>query len=244
MSTARQAYRASETRHLRDELIVSNLRLVKVTLGRMLGTLPAHVDREQLESAGVVGLVRAVDKYEPAKGEFAPYAKVVIRGAIIDELRRSSGVSQHMLQRIKQVEQARQALEPPATVERIAEHASLSEEQVSEALDAARCTRVEAGLPLEEIVATSDKSRSLIPGPDGDPVDVAAHGELRDALASAITRLEDRDRLIVTMYHLEGMTLGEIGEVIGLHPGNVGRRLSDAMHTLREDLRSHVPHET
>ena len=240
MSTAKEAYRESQTRHLRDQLINDHLSLVKVTLGRLLGTLPRHVDREQLESAGVYGLVRAADKYDPARGEFAPYAKVVIRGAIIDELRRSSGVSQHMLQMIKQVEQAKQALAPPATVENIAQHTGLTTEQVVDALDAARCTRVEAGLPLEEIVTTSAASDSLIPSRDGDPIALAAHSELRDALAHAITRLNERDRLIVTMYHLDGMTLAEIGEVVNLHAGNVGRRLSDAMHVLREELRAHV----
>ena len=85
----------------RDELIVSHLPLVKHVIGRMIGELPPGIDVDNLESAGVLGLVESAGKYDPNRNtQFKTYAYMRIRGSILDELRRNSPLPQHMLERI------------------------------------------------------------------------------------------------------------------------------------------------
>jgi len=97
-------YQRQAEKNRRDELIVGHLPLVKHVIGRLLGDLPAGVDVENLESAGVLGLVEAAAKYDPTRNaQFKTFAYLRIRGAIVDELRRNSPLPQHMLSRVSAI---------------------------------------------------------------------------------------------------------------------------------------------
>ena len=235
MSTAEEAYRESATRHMRDELIMSHLGLVRQVMGRLMETLPSHVDPDMLESAGMVGLLQAADKYEPSRGEFAPFARHRIRGAMIDDIRKDSAFSQATMQSIKKVEEARLRCKAPASIADLAAEADLSEQQVIHALDAARWTRVGEGLPMDDLWEAR-RSRQA----DGsDPSQKAAEDEMLQALTAAIVTLDERERVVVTMYYLEGLTLDEIGEVLEIkNKGGVSRLLAKARHQLREKMRA------
>ena len=237
MSTAEKAYRDSATRHLRDELVVNHLELVRNVLGRLAGNLPKSVDRDAMEGAGMVGLLQAAESYDPSKGEFPPYAARRIRGAMLDELRRGSGLPQQMLARIRAIKEARQQLPAPASIEDLAEKTDMTEEEVVDTMDAARWTRVDDGLPLDELVQKPLGRGDL---PAGDPAEKLAQQETLEALADSIEKLNERERLVVTMYHLESLRMAEIAEVLKINVGTVSRVLAAAQHKLFEDLRAHI----
>src|SRR5262245_61098490 len=101
---------------VRDELIVSHLPLVKHVIGRLIGELPPGVDIENLESAGVLGLVEAAGRFDPTQNaQFKTFAFLRIRGAILDELRRASPLPQHMLERVSRIRKAYRTLPAPVT---------------------------------------------------------------------------------------------------------------------------------
>lgn len=233
MSTAERAYQETAGRAAKESLVLDHVHLVRHVLGRVTASLPSGVDRENLEGAGLVGLVEAAERFDPAKGEFAGFAKRRIRGAMIDELRRNSQLNQSLFQRLKQIEAARQRLPAPASLEDIAAATGLSLEQVVETLEAARWTRVEQGIALEQVAGAGRPDAD-----DEDPAQRAEHNDLLEALAAAIERLPERDRLIVTMYHLEDLRLAEIGAVLNLAAGTVSRNLAVAEHRLSEQLRA------
>lgn len=237
MSTAEQAYRASATRHLRDDLVINHIELVRDVLGRLAGNLPSFVDRDGMESAGMMGLLQAAENYDPAKGPFPQFAQKRIRGAMLDELRRSSGLPQKMLARIKALNEARQQSAAPVSIETLAEKTEMTVGQIVETMEAARWTRVDDGLPLEELVHKPVGPQSQA---SDDPADLLARQEMREALTDAIEKLNERERLVVTMYHLESLRMAEIAEVLSIDVGNVSRALAKAQHKLFEDLRAHI----
>ncbi|MCA9177443.1 MAG: sigma-70 family RNA polymerase sigma factor [Planctomycetales bacterium] len=241
MSIAREAenaYRVSSNLHLREELVQEHMGLVHDVLGRLMATLPQHVDREGLQGAGMLGLVQAAAAYNPEQGNFARFAQFRIRGAMLDELRRSSGLSQAMLQRIKLVDQARLQCDPPASIEEIAARAELTVEQVVETLEHARWTRLEDGLVMDEVLGKQLGGPTEAP----DPQEEAMKQELHSRLTEAIEQLGEQDRLIVTLYYLESLRMAEIAEVLDIHVGNVSKRLAKIEHKLAEQLREFVEH--
>lgn len=229
MSTAERAYREADRHGDEQSLVLEHVGLVRHVLGRVASTLPVGVDRDNLEGAGMVGLVEAARRFDPAKGDFAPYARRRIRGAMLDELRRDSQLTQTIIRRIKQIEAARRQLAPPATLQQLADATGLTVEQVEQTLEAARWNRVEGSPVLEQLSHR---------GEAGDPAACAEQNDLLGALAEAIEALPERQRLIVTMYHLEDLRLVEIGAVLDLAAGTVSRILAVAEHRLREHLRA------
>ena len=112
------AYRSCQDRQTRDELILENLGFVRSILLKTVADLPEHVDRQNLESAGVLGLVEAARKFDPTRGvEFKSFAYLRIRGAILDELRRNSPLPQRMMRLISQINEACEHLACPCTPE-------------------------------------------------------------------------------------------------------------------------------
>lgn len=216
----------------RDELIVSHLPLVKHVIGRLIGELPPGIDVENLESAGVLGLVESAGKYDPTRNTlFKTFAYLRIRGAILDELRRNSPLPQHMLERVSLIRKAHRKLEAPVTVEMLVAATGLSTDEVSDALAAERFSRM---VSWEQQAA-----------PEGwNPVESMAppHAELErweaiQQLGEAIERLKPRERLAVTLYYREELRLKEIGEIMRLSPSRISRLLSRAIFELGESLR-------
>ena len=217
----------------RDELIVSHLPLVKHVIGRLIGELPPGIDVENLESAGVLGLVESAGKYDPTRNtQFKTFAYLRIRGAILDELRRNSPLPQHMLERVSLIRKAHRKLEAPVTVEMLVAETGLSADEVSDALAAERFSRM---------VSWEQKAT-----PEGwNPVESMAppHAELErweaiQQLGEAIEQLKPRERLAVTLYYREELRLKEIGEIMQLSPSRISRLLSRAIFELGESLRA------
>jgi len=219
-------YSVTASQSARDELILNHLWLVRHLVGKLAARLPPGVDVDNLESAGLLGLVEAAQRFDTNRGvDFKAFAALRIRGAMIDEARRNSPLPQELLQYVKLVSRAQERLTPPITIEALAAETGLSEDQVLDALAAIPLTQVKSFDPAADELSqiTEDVSSSAMERED----------EWR-LLADAISSLPERERLIVTMYYKEDLRLKEIGEILGLSESRVSRLLTAAQFQLRE----------
>ncbi len=216
----------------RDELILSHLPLVRHVLGRLAAELPPGVDVDNLESAGVLGLVEAAGKFDPTRNaQFRTFAFLRIRGAIVDELRRNSPLPQHMLEKVSAVRKAVRGLSPPVTVEAIAQVTGLTADEVADALSADRFSRM---VSWEQTAQPNGLGVAHAAAP---PEAESERWEAVQQLADAIEELPPRERMAVTLYFREEMRLKEMQEVMNLSPSRISRILSRATFELREKLR-------
>jgi RNA polymerase sigma factor for flagellar operon FliA len=233
MENAVQAYNQVAAKSQRDALILGHLSLVRHVLGRMIGQLPAGVDAENLESAGLLGLVEAATSFDPERGVlFKTYAYSRVHGAIIDELRRNCPVPQHMLERIAQVRKAYDNLSPPVGIDALVQATGLSEEEVTDALAAFRMARMVSWDGAEKTIGTRLDERQR------QPDAMAEQAEQERVLAEAIAQLPERDRLAVTLYYREDLRLKEIGALLNLSESRVSRVLDAALFRLGEFMRA------
>ncbi len=219
-------YSVTASQSARDELILNHLWLVRHLVGKLAARLPPGVDVDNLESAGLLGLVEAAQRFDVSRGvDFKAFAALRIRGAMIDEARRNSPLPQELLQYVKLVSRAQERLTPPITIEALAAETGLSEDHVLDALAAIPLTQVKSFDPAADELSqiTEDVSSSAMERED----------EWR-LLADAISSLPERERLIVTMYYKEDLRLKEIGEILGLSESRVSRLLTAAQFQLRE----------
>ncbi len=230
MESAVRAYHQVCRADLRDQLILQHLSFVKHILGRMLSQLPEHVDTENLESAGILGLVEAAGIYDPARGAaFTTFAYQRIRGAIIDEMRRNCPLPQKMLKQWALIRTKSRGLELPLTSESIANATGLTVDEVEECLAAMRMTRPESWTDELFEVPESAERRT-------DAEVISDRREQREILIEAISQLPDNMRNAIAMYHYDDMRMKEIGEVLDLSESRVSRLLAEAELRLKTTM--------
>jgi RNA polymerase sigma factor for flagellar operon FliA len=231
-----RAYQRNAELQRRDDLILGHLPLVKHVIGRLLGELPPGADAENLESAGVLGLVEAASKFDPGRNaQFKTFAYLRIRGAIVDELRRNSPLPQHVLARVALVRKACRALPPPVTVEALAGATGLTPDEVADALAAERFAKT---MSWEQAAEPNGLEPGATAGP---PDEELARAEAAERLAAAIESLPPKERTAVTLYYREDLRLKEIAAAMGLSVSRVSRLLSKALFDLGETLRAPRP---
>ena len=237
-------YRRSRDKALRDRLIVNYSPLVKYVAGRLGSGLPAHVDEADLVSYGLLGLMSAIDRYDPARDlKFETYAIARIRGSIIDELRTLDWVPRSVRSRAREIERAIRELEGnygrAPTDEEIAEKVGITPGELEESLVDISRTSIAA---LDELWSTSNEGDQVslldtLEDPGSiRPADALDETETREALAEAISRLPEREKLVVTLYYYEELTLREIGEVLGVTESRVSQLHTKAILRLRSRL--------
>jgi RNA polymerase sigma factor for flagellar operon FliA len=239
-------YRRSKDKGIRDRLILTYAPLVKYVAGRVGSGLPAHVDEEDLVSYGLLGLMGAIDRFDPSRDiKFETFAIARIKGAIIDELRSLDWVPRSVRSRARDIERAMADLERQLhrapTDEEIADKLGISEEELDDSLTDISRSSIAA---LDELWTISGSSGgdqvALIDtiedssGPD--PQGALAQTELREALGEAIARLPEREKLVVTLYYYEELTLREIGEVLGVTESRVSQLHTKAILRLKARL--------
>ena len=240
-------YRRTRDQHLRDRLILTYAPLVKFVAGRLGSGLPAHVEEEDLVSYGLLGLIGAIERYDPERDvKFETYAISRIKGAIIDELRAMDWVPRSVRARARQIERAIADLEArlhrAPTDEEIAGKIGISEEELDDSLTDISRSSIAALDELWTVSSSSGDQVALIDtiedtqGPE--PQSALAEGELRDALGEAISRLPEREKLVVTLYYYEELTLREIGEVLGVTESRVSQLHTKAVLRLKARLSS------
>jgi RNA polymerase sigma factor for flagellar operon FliA len=238
-------YTRTKDKHLRDRLILTYAPLVKYVAGRVGSGLPAHVDEEDLVSYGLLGLMGAIDRFDPTRDiKFETFAIARIKGAIIDELRSLDWVPRSVRSRARDIERAMVELERvlhrAPTDEEIAEKLGMTEEELDDSLTDISRSSIAALDELWTISGSSGDQVSLIDtiedttGPE--PQAALAQTELREALGEAIARLPEREKLVVTLYYYEELTLREIGEVLGVTESRVSQLHTKAILRLKARL--------
>ena len=231
MEAGKTRYRSVVARDTRDSLVTDHLGLVRQVLGRLLVTLPQHVDRDNLEGAGLLGLVEAAAAFDSTRGcDFRSFATLRIRGEILDELRRNCAVPQPLLRNWRTIQVARRTLGEQADPDRIAAVTGLTVTEIAECEQAVRLERVGREEELESVVDANTL---------GDDLRQAGINsrEALPALADAIELLPEPQRVAITLYYTDGLRLREIGEVLDLSEARVCRILQAAEEAVRREMR-------
>jgi RNA polymerase sigma factor FliA len=230
----------------RERLILNYSPLVKYVAGRVSSTLPQTVDTADLISYGLFGLIDAIEKFDPGRGiKFETYAIARIKGAIIDELRSLDWVPRSVRARARELEAAYIALETrmrrvPSDAE-VAEEMGLSLDELHDILSKLSYASV---VSFEELWSGGDREdhsdgAASIPDHDADdPVSMFESEEVKHILAEAIEHLPDRERVVITLYYYEGLTLKEIGKVLGVTESRVSQLHTKAVLRMRAKLHS------
>lgn len=237
-----QAFGERRDQELRDRLVLHYAPLVKYVAGRVGTGLPSHVEVSDLIQSGIFGLVDAIEKFEPERGlKFETYAMQRVRGAILDDLRAQDWVPRSVRSRARDVERALERLEAKlqrtATDLELADELNLSVEEVRELFAQLQMTSVVA---LDDLIGVGSSQASLAETlPDDsavDPVATLVDRDSRRQLAEAVERLSERDRIVVTLYYFESLTLAEIGRVLGVTESRVCQLHTRAVLRLRSKL--------
>ncbi|GAB3361963.1 RNA polymerase sigma factor WhiG [Modestobacter lapidis] len=228
---------------LRDRLILHYAPLVKYVAGRVGSGLPAHVEQADLVSYGTFGLIDAITRFEPSREiKFESYAMARIRGAIIDELRSTDWIPRSVRTRARLFERTVAALESKfqrsPTEEEIADEMDMDVEDIRKFLGQLSLVNVVA---LDELLVDDDGSAprlvdTLKDTSALDPQAMAEHGEARQLLARAVEQLPDREKVVVSLYYFEGLTLSEIGRVLGVTESRICQLHTKAVLHLRTKL--------
>jgi RNA polymerase sigma factor for flagellar operon FliA len=232
----------------REDLVLRYAYLVNITAGRVVSSPPPNLDREDLVSAGIVGLIKAVDQFDPSRNvKFETYAIALIRGAILEMLREEDWVPRSVRDRTKLLERTLLKLEArlgrPATEREMAEELDVSLDDYYRLLsDTARTSLLsldetllggegnETGVSLGETVAdqTTDTYR------------LVERSERSRVLAEAIDRLPPRERLVISLYYRDSLTFREIGRVLEISESRAYQLHTQAILRLRGYLSTHA----
>jgi RNA polymerase sigma factor for flagellar operon FliA len=223
-------YKNKQSRDARDRLILHYSPLVKYVAGRVAVGLPANIDQSDLISYGIFGLIDAIEKFDQARGiKFETYAISRIRGSIIDELRAIDWVPRSVRFKAREVEKAYTSLENKLrrmpSDEEIAAEMGISMDELHHiytqlstvslvALDELMTVEGERGDRLS-LTETLEDTKTV------GPMEAFESEELKGILTEAINRLPEREKIVITLYYYEGLTLAEIGQVLGVTESRV-----------------------
>lgn len=229
----------------RDRLILVYAPLVKYVAGRVAAGLPANVEQADLVSYGMFGLIDAIEKFEPERGfTFETYAIARIRGAILDGLRAIDWVPRSVRAKARALERAYGTLENQLhrnpTEAEIAEALDLTDDQLQQTLSQVSFVGLAA---LDEVTGGGERGvvttlGDTLPDAHDGPPAVFEVAETKQILADAVDGMPDREKLVLTLYYYEGMTLAEIGRVLGVTESRVSQIHTKAVAQLRSRLRA------
>jgi len=222
----------------RDHLIVHYSPLVKFVAGRIGAGLPNSVDPGDLVSSGVFGLIDAIDRFDPERGvKFETFAAPRIRGAIYDGLRQLDWVPRSVRSRAREVERAFSRLEHRLgrgpSDEELAAELQIGEEELARWLASIAATTIG---PLDRAVAAGHEPSAVESAGFEHPVAAIEDRELRDIMKAEILKLPEREKLVLSLYYDEGLTLAEIGQVLGVTESRVSQIHTKSVLHLRSRM--------
>lgn len=240
-----EEYLRTGSQKAREALIEEYAPLVKYVAGRVITGFPSNVEFDDLVSYGIFGLIDAIDKFDPARGiKFETYAISRIKGAILDGLRSNDWAPRSVRQKAKQLEKVCAELENKlgryATDQEIADALQISLDEFHRLLNEVSCTTLYS-LDEHWLSRTVDDESvrvlDLIENVESaDPEKQIEIMELKSELAKAIDALTDRERMVITLYYYEGLTLKEIGEIMSISESRVSQIHTKAVFRLQGRL--------
>jgi RNA polymerase sigma factor for flagellar operon FliA len=238
-------YVRTKDQAIRDRLILTYAPLVKYVAGRLGSGLPAHVDEGDLVSYGLLGLIGAIERFDPDRDiKFETYAIARIKGSIIDELRAMDWVPRSVRARARDIERAIAELEAKLgrapNDEEIAGKLGLTQDELDDSLTEISRSSIAALDELWTVQGGTGDQVALIDtiedthGPA--PTTALDRSEMKEMIADSISRLPEREKLVITLYYYEELTLREIGEVLGVTESRVSQLHTKAILRLKARL--------
>lgn len=231
-------------RNDRETIIRTYVPLVKFVAHRISARLPSHVELDDLIHSGILGLMDAIEKFEPARGiKFKTYAELRIKGAILDGLRDLDWVPRSLRRKKKDIENAYHLLEQQmgraATDEEVAVHLGLTLEDLHKSLDDLKGVTIGSFVEGGED-GDGESLISFIPDPDADdPQMTFQNRELRNILKGAVDLLPKKERFVVQLYYFDELTMKEIGTLLNITESRVSQLHTKSMLRLRGRLLEH-----
>ena len=235
----------------REEVIIRYSPMIKYVANRIAMRLPPHIEVDDLISVGVLGLMDAISKYDSSRGaKFKTYAEFRVRGAILDELRAMDWVPRSIRQKASSVDKVVQSLQVKLSRspedEEVAKEMGISLEQFHTTLNETKSIPV---FSLDDlgIAKDSGEQQSLLDclagKADADPQTQIRLIELKEIIAKAIDTLPEKERLMVSLYYYEELTMKEIGAVLEITESRVSQIHSKAVYRLRTKLKAIIAEE-
>lgn len=227
---------------VRDQLIQQGIPLVRYVAARMRATMPTHADFDDLVSLGSFGLIEAVDRFDPDLGfRFSTYAVKRIRGSILDGLREMDWAPRAVRREWRSLERAMETINERSSehpsLQELADELDIPEDDVARILNDRSTSMIGS---LDEVTATDDDETTTLgdmqPGTFDDLEQVAMMSESRDMIADALPRLGANHRTLLALYYFEGLTLTQIGVVLGVTESRVCQMHASAMKELRTSV--------
>ena len=226
----------------RDQLITEYLPYVKRIVHRIAVHLPSTIDIDDLMNVGVIGLIQAVDRYDPSRdNKFMTYAVFRIKGAVLSELRSRDFLSRSNRRKIRDLENAclklEQKLGREVDDEEVAEELGIAVEQVYRTKQMSSISFIS----FEELGFSSrdekEKLLSYLIDNDDNALTLTRLKELKEAVARAIEQLPEKEKLVISLYYLEELTMKETGKVLNITESRVSQIHSQAILRLRAKLK-------
>ena len=221
-----------------DELVVKHGELVKRIAYHVVSRLPAHIEVDDLIQAGMIGLLNAAQNFTPTKGaNFETYAGIRIRGAMLDEARRSNWTPRSTFRNAKQVSQAIRTIENrtgrDARGQEIADALGVGLEEYHRMVESAASSRI---LSYEQLAGDPERASMLPEAPEDGPETMLEGDQFREAVADAIASLPERERLVLSLYYDQELNLREIGQVLEVSESRVCQIHGQAVLRIRARL--------
>jgi RNA polymerase sigma factor FliA len=229
----------------RERLLTENLPEVRYIARRIHDRLPSHVQFDDLVHAGIIGLIDAVDKFDPGKNvQLKSYARFRIRGAILDSLRQLDWSPRNLRRQARRIEEAHRELaalsgHAPSEPE-VAAHLGLDLEDFQHLLGELR------GLDLGSLHfqaddgGSDDQMSGVAFRPEEDPFNVTLRSEMRTLLSQAIDELDEKERQVLALYYLEELTMKEVGIIMNIGESRVSQIHTAALIRLRVRLKQSI----
>ncbi len=233
--------------NLKDQIVLEHTPLIRYIVNRIAVRLPSHIDLDDLHNTGVIGLMDAIEKYDPGKNcKFKTYAEFRIKGAILDQLRSLDWVPRSVRQKSRKLERAygevEQRLGRQANEDEVADSLGLQMEKFHELLNQVRGISL---VNLEEIRGTNqDGDRTgtfsdIVEDVNSEnPFSTFRVTETKQVIAETIATLPDKERLVISLYYYEDLNMKEIGRILGITESRVCQIHTKSVLRLRSKLKA------
>ena len=232
------------TAEKRNELILTYTPLIKYIAARLAARLPAQVSLDDLISCGIIGLIDAINKFDVSKNvQFKTYAEFRVKGAMLDELRALDWVPRSVRRKTTDLEKAYADIEKqtgrPATDEEVAQTMGLALDDFYKLLDETKSvTFMDIEFLRQKATEANDPTLAeTFAMDDRDPFTAINLSQIRELIAGAISDLPEKEKLTVSLYYQDELTMKEIGEVLGYTESRISQMHSKAMFRLRTKLK-------
>ncbi len=236
-------YMIDRSAELKNELLMYYVPLVKTTVLRMMPTYYAHNDYDDLISCGVIGLMSAIDRFDPRREiKFESFASKRIRGSILDHMRKQDWAPSSYRRKINRVGEAYRELESSLsrfpTEQEVADHMAIPLNELQKVLETTHTFNI---MYFEDIVSETSSIDELSLSDDASPSDQIERQELIHTMGRLIDELSEKERTVVSLYYYEELTLKEIAEVLGVSESRVSQIHSKILIKLKAKLQKEFP---